>query len=312
MMLTAITPPVGNLAHLAEVIVCPACRGDLHLHDGALFCGACGWRSAVRDAIPDLALFDGLPGFAVETGEGQTYQHKYTEAAASAAYNGQFIRNRHKQARTRRELDILRALLGRIGRVERVLNLPSGGGRLSRPLSSMARLLVEADISIAQTRHARTYGSYDPSGTTAFASASGFHLPFGDGAFDITVCARLLHHFSAPSDHRRLVSELCRVTRRWVILSFNDQYSVKAILRRLRGETTPMTLTRQSVRDLASEAGFGWRESMTVSPLGSRHTYALLERRAAFGSCDRALAVLGPGHGHLRISDCVSGRLTIS
>ena len=280
-MLTMTTPLVGNLARLAEVIVCPLCHGDFHLHDETLFCGSCGRRSAVHDAIPDLALFEAVPGFAVETGEGQTYQHKYTDTAASVAYNGQFMRNRHKQVRTQRELDILLALLGRIGHVERVLNLPSGGGRLSQPLSSMARLLVEADISIAQTRHARMYGSYDPSGRTAFVAASGFHLPFSDGAFDTTVCARLLHHFSAPSDHQRLVSELCRVTRRWVILSFNDQYSVKAILRRMRGEITPMTLTRQSVGKLALAAGFGWRASMTVSPLGSRHTYALLERRTA-------------------------------
>ena len=289
-MIVTTTPLVGNLARLADFIVCPECRGDLHFRDGLLSCRVCERRSAVHEAIPDLALFDGLPTFAVEPGEGQSYQHKYTDATASAAYNGQFMRNRHKQARTRRELDILLALLGRIGHVERVLNLPSGGGRLSQPLSSMARLLVEADISIAQTQHARMHGSYDLSGTTAFVAASGFQLPFSDGAFDTTVCARLLHHFSAPSDHRRLVSELCRVTRRWVILSFNDQYSVKAILRRMRGETTPMTLTRQSVGKLALAAGFGWKESMTVSPLGSRHTYVLLERRMASASCPGARA----------------------
>lgn len=271
--------PIGNLVRLADILVCPVCRTPLRFHAEALACAACGRRFALRDAIPDLALFDGPSGLAVATAAGRTYQHKYTETAAAAAYQSQFGQNRHKQARTRRELHILHTLLGKIGRSDRLLNLPSGGGRLSQPLSHAARLLVEADISIAQTHHARTHGSYDPAGTTAFVAASGFHLPFCDAAFDVAVCARLLHHFSASADHRRLVGELCRVSRRFVILSFNDRHSIKALARRLRGEAVPMTLTRQAVADLAAAAGFRWRQSMTVSPLGSRHTYALLERR---------------------------------
>lgn len=276
----AVAPTAANLARLASILACPVCSSGLQFCDDALKCRSCGRCFPVIDDIPDLALFDGLPDFVVSTDEGRAYQHKYTEMAAAAAYQSQFRQNRHKQARTRRELYILRTLLGHIGRSERMLNLPSGGGRLSRPLSYTTRLLVEADISIAQIRHSLSHGLYDQTSTTAFVAASGFQLPFCDMAFDVTVCARLLHHFSVPADHQRLVDELCRVSRRFVILSFNDSHSVKAILRRLRGKSASMTLTRQAVVALARAAGFCWRKAMTVSPLGSRHTYVLLERTA--------------------------------
>jgi ubiquinone/menaquinone biosynthesis C-methylase UbiE len=273
-------PSFENLDHLAGLIVCPACRGPLNLNSEGVQCQTCARTFAVRDGIPDLALFDGPSGQGLENAVGLTYQHKYTNPPASAAYDHQFKRDEHKRARTRREIFILQTLLDAIGQAGGILNLPCGGGRLSQPLSAHARLLVEADISIAQTSYAREHGRYTPSSPNNFVAASAFHLPFHDHAFDVTVCARLLHHFSAAADHRRLMDELCRVTRRYLILSFNDRYSVKAALRRLRGKGSPMTMTRRNVADLAAESGFAWRKAMTVSPFGSRHTYVLLENVA--------------------------------
>jgi ubiquinone/menaquinone biosynthesis C-methylase UbiE len=107
-------------------------------------------------------------------------------------------------------------------------------------------------------------------------TTSGFHLPCADDGFDGVVCARLIHHFNDPSDHRRLLAELCRVARKFVIISFNASFSVKAISRKLRGKPDPHTLSTAMVDEMARLHGFALRTAPSVSPLGSRHRFALL------------------------------------
>ena len=39
---------------LADMLVCPACHGDLRVNGARLVCGGCGRRYAVVDGIPVL------------------------------------------------------------------------------------------------------------------------------------------------------------------------------------------------------------------------------------------------------------------
>jgi len=263
---------------LYDLLVCPVCQADLTSADSSLTCVDCGRVYPVCEGIPELALLD--TSFTLQSETGEFYQKKYTNDEASADYDRQFIEVRHKQARTDRELAILHQLLTLVDPVERLLNIPCGGGRLSEPLSKHCSALVEADVAFAQASYARTHGIYQDQARTAFLTASAFQAPFATGSFDGVVCARLLHHFSATADHQRLVDELCRIATRFVILSFNDSVSVKAVSRQLRGKPNPMTLRLADVERLAHGHGFNVLHTLSVSPFGSRHRYALLQRSA--------------------------------
>ncbi|MEX2130735.1 MAG: class I SAM-dependent methyltransferase, partial [Pseudohongiellaceae bacterium] len=61
-----------------------------------------------------------------------------------------------------------------------------------------------------------------------------FNLEFNDRDFDLTLCFRLLHHFEDRTTQVQLVRELCRVTDRYVMISYFSTYSVTALRRRLR------------------------------------------------------------------------------
>lgn len=272
-------PLPAELSLLEPVLVCPDCRGDLEYWNDALRCQACAIDRPVVDGVPVMTAAAGPGQQAGGPVADADYQEKYVADGRPAQYDEQFVVESHKRARTRREIAILGALLDRAGGVDRLLNLPCGGGRLSRPLAGRAGSLVEADIAMSQVCYARDKGDYGEAERVAWTSASAFALPFADGSFDGVVCARLLHHFSDPDDHRRLLGELARVARRFVIVSFNDARSPKAISRRLRGKSTPYTLLLGSAAAIMAPLGFDLGQAPSVSPWGSRHRYALFERR---------------------------------
>jgi SAM-dependent methyltransferase len=58
------------------------------------------------------------------------------------------------------------------------------------------------------------------------------HLPFPDGTFDIVLCLEVLEHLGDP---RAGLAELCRVSRRWLLLSVpNEPFFMSANLLRAR------------------------------------------------------------------------------
>jgi SAM-dependent methyltransferase len=53
---------------------------------------------------------------------------------------------------------------------------------------------------------------------TAVVQASATDLPFADGSFDLVLSSEMLEHLS-PDDYRRAISEMSRVTRRYLLLT---------------------------------------------------------------------------------------------
>jgi SAM-dependent methyltransferase len=245
------TPIAPALSALQPVLVCPICRSDLQWHDDALRCGRCEEDYAVVDGVPLFGLFGTASDFSVQSEAGQSYEHKFTGETAPQLYDRQFVQEPHKKGRTDRELKILSSHLSHFESVGRILNIPCGGGRLSRPLAQACSLLVEADVALPQVRFAREHGDYTGVEQAAWMTASGFHLPCADKEFDGVVCARLIHHFSQPDDHARLLSELCRVARRFV-------------------------MNTGLIDKMVQPHGFELKTTLSVSPFGSRHRYALL------------------------------------
>jgi ubiquinone/menaquinone biosynthesis C-methylase UbiE len=137
---------------------------------------------------------------------------------------------------------------------------------------------VEADIGLGQLLYGK--GNHKGDDPRIWMTASAFHIPFRDEAVDGVVCCRLSHHLPTPEERERLVSELLRVAKRFVIMTFFDHYSVKNLVRRARapfdGQPPKMTMTIEGVRELSREHGAELVAYPPLSRLFSGHRYALM------------------------------------
>ncbi len=268
------------LPSILEAMRCPRCSDDLRIDGEHLACGGCEARFPFREGIPLLAIQGTTETWTDRTAEetSEEYQRAYQEVDEARKYNEAYRDRWTKRWSTQREYRLLERLLSSQPRSHILLDLPSGGGRLSPQLSRYGDLLVEADIALGQLLYGKgNHGGQDP---RIWMTASAFHIPFRDEAVDAVVCCRLCHHLPTPDERERLVSELLRVARRFVIMTFFGHYSMKNWVRRARapfdGQPPKMTMTIERVRELAGEHGAELVSYSPLSRLFSGHRYALM------------------------------------
>ena len=108
------------------------------------------------------------------------------------------------------------------------------------------------------------------------------HLPFGEGAFDIVVCCRLLHHLHERAPLESALRELVRVSAHLVVGSFWDTRSLEAQAMRLPFARTPrhrITRSRAELTAALDAAGADvvrWRSTL---PVLSRQTWFAAVKR---------------------------------
>jgi SAM-dependent methyltransferase len=139
-------------------------------------------------------------------------------------------------------------------------------------------LLIEADVALGQLHYGSEHGRVAT--RQVWMVASGFNIPLRDSSVDGTVCVRLTHHLPTAAEREQLVRELLRVTRRFLIMSFFDYYSLKNTLRRLRRpfnrKPPKSTMRKGELRRLAQDCGARLVESPALFLIGSGHRYALM------------------------------------
>lgn len=172
---------------------------------------------------------------------------RYRSREGAAAYARKFSRSWTRRISNWRELALVEKALSRAGAAERLLDCPCGAGRLWPVLLRHAKRLFAADFSGEMLRQGRAIlgGAGVP-----LAAATVGRLPFADRAFDVAVCHRLLHHLSAE-ERERALSELARVARRAVVVSFADAETGRARRRKKRGGSSCVFLAKA---ELAAEA----------------------------------------------------------
>jgi ubiquinone/menaquinone biosynthesis C-methylase UbiE len=138
--------------------------------------------------------------------------------------------------------------------------------------------MIEADVALGQLQYGRA-NRRSPT-PQVWLTASALRIPFRDAALDGVVCIRLCHHLPHPAERERLVTELLRVARRFVLLTFFDYHSLKNLLRRIscrfRGKRPKYTMTRAEVCRIAARQGARLVACPPLSWIGSGHRYALL------------------------------------
>jgi len=208
-----------------------------------------------------------------------TYSENRRRAEKAASYDVKYERELHKRLSNWKEKRLIASLLAETGRLERMLDVPCGAGRLSGVLALHAEKVFEVDYSREMLKVCRRNAGY----AARFAEASVFDLPFGDGSFDMVVSIRLSHHI--PDRRARLahLRELFRSSRRYVLATFFDEKTLKNRLRtlhrKLGGRKRPKhTLTMEEVTRVAEESGFRVLRRRRLSSIFSGHCFTLFTK----------------------------------
>ncbi len=102
-----------------------------------------------------------------------------------------------------------------------VLDVGTGSGDIPAAVAGWARKtgievsVTAVDVNPQAIRIARSMIGDDP--TIRFAVADGLDLPFPENSFDLVLCSKMLHHFSAK-DAVTLIQEISRIARQGCIV----------------------------------------------------------------------------------------------
>ena len=279
-VLAAKTGTGAGIEAVAGLLACPACKTGLAVGVATIDCSSCGASYPIREGVPLLAIrgTSDTWGEPQGTTQSEDYQAAYERVDRAVTYNQKYRAELLKRSSTRREYQLLQRHIARVGRSRVILDLPCGGGRLTPAFAHAADLVIEADIAIGQV----LYGRVDSSVATPrfWMTASAFHIPLVDDSVDGAICVRLSHHLPTAAERERLLRELLRVSRRFVIMTFFDHHSLKNTLRRLtrpfNHKPPKMTMTIAGVEQLARASRARVVAAPMLSPIGSGHRYALI------------------------------------
>lgn len=153
-----------------------------------------------------------------------------------------------------------------------ILELGSGVGSFTHPLSSLARTLVGIDISRKMLE--RTYASYKLNDRTSLVQASADTLPFADNSFDVLFESQVLMHVNDQS-LQQVFQEGRRVLRPDGFMFFAGVLSQSSEQERVHPYFTRRPI--RSYKYAASNVGMGIIQQANVSILGEETTMLIIQ-----------------------------------
>jgi ubiquinone/menaquinone biosynthesis C-methylase UbiE len=196
------------------------------------------------------------------------YEHvkrRYRNAAAATSYDAaRFLSARGRKRHRLTLAAIQRAFDKAASRgtpVRSCLDLPCGTGRLFPWLVQRRLRFVGADISLEMMQAARRKEDVTNGGRVSLAlvQCDAESLPLKSQSLDVVLCIRFMFH--VPRAVRlRMLQEMARVSRRWLIVDFRHCYNARWCFRKLchgMGVARRMgeVWSRGSLRGEAAEAG---------------------------------------------------------
>lgn len=159
-----------------------------------------------------------------------------------------------------------------------MLDIPCGFGRFS-PLFLRNKIkLISADLSHAMVSRTRENLSH-VEGNKNFIVASVKELPFKDNSFDVTFTVRLLHHNFTRDDRVKILKELNRVSKRFVIVTMYRTNLFHRLTRKLRRlKRVIVMLSMKEIEDEIRQSGLRIVERRILLPLFHSQVFFLLEK----------------------------------
>lgn len=154
-----------------------------------------------------------------------------TEQVASRYAQGKNLRVTSKN---RREMQCIEAALADIPSDSRVLDLPTGTGRLLPMLLGRGYRVLAGDYSEHMLNEARRHcEAVAPDALAAgdrieFSKLDVMQTGLPDNAVDVVICNRLIHHYPTSELRRQALAELGRVASRRLIVSYFSNVALSA------------------------------------------------------------------------------------
>lgn len=202
---------------------------------------------------------------------------KYNEATAKRYQ----VRKKGKHVA---EMKLVDRAFKLIPKNHRVLDVPCGGGRVTVHLGLQGYNMSSADLSDAMLAITReNVAKNHLKGSVEKQDIE--RLTYGDQHFDSLISFRLFHHFPNPEIRQRAVTELCRVTRHYVALSYFSPASVTLLKRTIRaamgkGKSDKHHTSLSEVKRYFAKAGFKFVKDFARTPLVHTLHVAVFERDA--------------------------------
>jgi len=180
---------------------------------------------------------------------------KWQSEAVATSYRGERFSSPRAAGRDGELVDRLLARHAPRRRFARVLDVPSGTGRLAPAARGHGERYVGVDVSPAMLGQAQRTGAQGSA--MSWIAADGARLPFAPDSFDLVLCCRLLHHLDG-AQVIAVARELARVGSDLVLASFWDAGSFQGWRRRAGLRRDPegrRPTSRASIEDAFDRAG---------------------------------------------------------
>lgn len=156
---------------------------------------------------------------------------------------------------------------------KKILDIPCGTGKLASVLSKFSSASkVAADISTQMVAVARNFYAGVP-GFRGFIRADLTSAPFEDNTFDCVICLRLFHRVP-PELRKMMMTELARMSRSYVIISFGVSGTIQNMRLALKKSlfnnlTVPYPAESGEILQLAKDLNLRVERISSVLPLFS-------------------------------------------
>ena len=210
-------------------------------------------------------------------------RHQYLDPSVAERYDRErfssFVGSTFDRLEKRTLAGLLRRATNSIGE-PLVLDAPCGTGRITEFLLGHGFNVTGADISVEMIQVAREkcarFGS-----RASWQRLDLEHIDLADGSVDLVTCIRLFHHLDTAA-RGRILRELGRVSRRFVIVNMCFSSPVYRLRRRLKrrlglGHSATSTTRDELTREVA-EAGLRIEAERFVLPFVSEDLLVLLSK----------------------------------
>ncbi len=202
-------------------------------------CVICRWQATPLASKPRI------------TRDPSPLDKRYLDDEIVDQYDTKRYQGGFKAVKSRVWIRVVEKALEHITPARSIIDIPCGTGYLTDVVSSVFPLTIAADVSPTMVHKALS--KMDAVGLVADLQ----RLPLQDSAVDCVLNVRFMVHFG-PEERTQFLSEMARVSRRYVLVNYNHRYNVKYALRRIRsafGRVESKKVARKaSRRELNREA----------------------------------------------------------
>jgi ubiquinone/menaquinone biosynthesis C-methylase UbiE len=182
---------------------------------------------------------------------------------------------RRKERKHSSEMRLIATAISSLPNPMKYLDIPCGAGRATILLARKGNTCMSADIGDGVLEVARN--EIERAGVESeILKLDIEHIDLPDNSVDAPLAFRIFHHFPDSEIRRRVIAELCRVSNRYVLISYLTPWSYTNIKRRLRAalggkisrqHATPLSEVQAYFR----QHSFNLVDDHAISPLSSLH-----------------------------------------